>query len=130
VAVALLGNEIQVSAVGLGNFIPQVQAGQLRALAVSGSRRSRLLPGVPTMTEAGLSYPGHLWWGLVAPTATPTAIVTRLNAEVVRLYREPRFVEFLENQAVEPAVGTPRAFAAFMQSDRRFTEGLIGTRGR
>jgi tripartite-type tricarboxylate transporter receptor subunit TctC len=130
VAVALLGNEIQASAVGLGNFIPQVQAGQLRALAVSGSRRSRLLPAVPTMTEGGLSYPGHLWWGLAVPVATPATIVTRLNAEVVRLYREPRFVEFLENQAVEAAVGTPQEFAAFMQADRRFTETLIGARVR
>lgn len=130
IALALLSNEIQLSAVGLGNFVPQVQAGQLRALAVSGSRRSRLIPQVPTMAEAGVPYPGHLWWGLAGPRGLPPAVIERLNAEFVRLFREPRFAEFLEAQAVEAATGTPAEFARFMHEDRQWTGSMLRpTRG-
>ena len=126
VTAALLANEIQLTAVGLGNMVGPLHSGQLRALAVSGARRSRLLPGAPTFAEAGLGeFNGHLWWGLAAPAATPDAIVTQLNREIVQLYREPRFVEFLENNAVEAAVGTPAEFAAFMRRDRDAAARLV-----
>ena len=125
-ALALVSGEIQVTAVGLGNMIGQLQGGQLKALAVSGSRRSRLFPNVPTLAEAGLGeFAGNLWWGLAAPARTPGRIVARLNAEFVRLFKEPRFAEFLESQAVEPAVTTPAAFAAFLKADREWAATLI-----
>ena len=63
--------------------------------------------------------------GLAAPVGTPRHIVTKLNAEVVKLFREPKFVELLESQAVEPVVGTPEAFAAFMKSDREWAARLV-----
>ena len=126
VTAALLANEIQLTAVGLGNMVGPLHSGQLRALAVSGARRSRLLPGAPTFAEAGLGeFNGHLWWGLAAPAATADAIVTQLNREIVQLYKEPRFVEFLENNAVEAAVGTPAEFAAFMRRDRDAAARLV-----
>ena len=126
VTAALLANEIQLTAVGLGNMVGPLHSRQLRALAVSGARRSRLLPGAPTFAEAGLGeFNGHLWWGLAAPAATPDAIVTQLNREIVQLYKEPRFVEFLENNAVEAAVGTPAEFAAFMRRDRDAAARLV-----
>ena len=81
---------------------------------------------MPTLAETGLGgYAGNLWWGLAAPAATPKPIVARLNAEFVRLFKEPRFAEFLESQAVEPAVTTPEAFASFLQADREWTATLI-----
>ncbi len=131
IVVALLGNEIQLTAVGLGNMAGPLQSGQLRALAVSGAKRSRLLPDVPTFAESGFgAFNGHLWWGLAAPAATPAAIITRLNSEFTRLFKEPKFVEFLENNAVEPATGTPPEFAAFMQRDREEAAKLIGAIGK
>jgi tripartite-type tricarboxylate transporter receptor subunit TctC len=126
VGIALLGGEVQVSAAALGNFIGQIQGGQLRALAVSSAKRSRLLPDVPTYAEAGLgTFQGHLWWGLFAPTGTSARIVGRLNNEFGQLFREPRFVEFLESQAAEPAVGTSEAFATFVKADQEWTAGLL-----
>lgn len=126
IVAALLGNEVQLTAVGLGNMMGPLQSGQLRALAVSGAKRSRLLPDAPTFAEAGLgAFDGHLWWGIVAPAATPDAIITRLNSEFVRLFKDPKFVAFLENNAVEPVVGTPAEFAAFMQRDREAAAKLI-----
>jgi tripartite-type tricarboxylate transporter receptor subunit TctC len=126
IAIALMSNEIQASAVGLGNMIGQVQGGQVKALAVSGAKRSPLFPRVPTFAEAGLSgFAGNLWWGLAAPAGTPKAIVARLNAEFAQLFKEPRFAEFLEKQAVERAVSSPEAYAAFLKADREWTATLI-----
>jgi tripartite-type tricarboxylate transporter receptor subunit TctC len=131
IAAALLANEIQLTAVGLGNMVGPLQSGQLRALSVSGAKRSRLLPDVPTFAEAGLgAFNGHLWWGLVAPAATPDPIIARLNAEFARLFKEPKFAEFLENNAVEPATSTPAEFAAFMKRDRDEAAKLILSMGK
>ena len=125
---ALVSGEIQASAVGLGNMIGQLQAGQVRALAISAANRSRLFPAVPTFAEAGLGgFAGHLWWGLAAPAGTPKAIIARLNAELAKLFREPRFAEFLESHAVEPAISSPAAFAAFLKADREWNATLISS---
>ncbi|HEV2007116.1 MAG TPA: tripartite tricarboxylate transporter substrate-binding protein [Burkholderiales bacterium] len=126
IVTALLSGEIQASAAGLGNMIGQLQGGQIKALAVSGPKRSRLFPNVPTMAEAGLGgFAGNLWWGLAAPARTPKQVVMRLNAEFVKLFKEPRFAEFLDTQAVEPVLTTPEAFAAFLKADREWTATLI-----
>ncbi len=126
ITIALMSNEIQASAVGLGNMIGQVQGGQVRALAVSGTKRSPLFPRVPTFAEAGLTgFAGNLWWGLAAPAGTPKLIIARLNAEFAQLFKEPRFAEFLEKQAVEPAISSPAAYAEFLKADREWTATLI-----
>jgi tripartite-type tricarboxylate transporter receptor subunit TctC len=130
IVAALLGNEVQITAVGLGNMVGPLQGGQLRALAVSGAKRSRLLPDVPTFAEAGFgAFNGHLWWGLAAPAATPDAVIARLNREFVRLFTETNFAAFLESNAVEAAVGTPAEFAAFMKRDRDEAAKLLIANG-
>ena len=83
------------------------------------------MPDVPTLAEAGIDFPPFGWWGLAAPKGVPQGIVDRLNAELVKLYREPKFVEYLEKQAVLPASGTPGEFAAFLKKDRQDAELLI-----
>jgi tripartite-type tricarboxylate transporter receptor subunit TctC len=126
VALALATGEIQLGFMGLGNFIAQIQGGQVKVLAVSGSKRSKLVPGAPTRDEAGLGgYPGRVWWGLLVPTGTNAAIVQKLNAEFVQLFREPKFVDFLESRYVEPATGTPEEFAAFLKADRQAAGKLV-----
>ena len=131
ITIALMSGEIQASAVGLGNLIGQVQGGQVRALAVSGTKRSPLFPRVPTFAEAGLAgFAGNLWWGLAAPAGTPKPIIARLNAEFAQLFKTPRFAEFLDSQAVEPAISTPDAYAAFLKADREWTATLIKSNGK
>jgi tripartite-type tricarboxylate transporter receptor subunit TctC len=126
VALALTTGEVQLGFMGLGNFIAQIQGGQVRVLAVSGSRRSKLVPGAPTRDEAGLGgYPGRVWWGLLVPAGTSAAIVQKLNTEFVQLFREPKFVDFLESRYVEPATGTPEEFAAFLKADRESAGKLV-----
>jgi tripartite-type tricarboxylate transporter receptor subunit TctC len=130
-AQALAGNEIQVTRFGVGNFRGLLDAGQVRALTVSSDQRSPLLPHVPTDAEAGLGgYGGRGWWGLAAPKGTPGAIVNKLNAEFVKLFSAPKFVEFLDKNAVVAAPTTPEGFAAFLKEDRKTAEKLIALANR
>jgi len=125
-AQALAANEIQVGAVGLGNFLGLSEGGKIKVIAVSASKRSPLVPDIMTFTEAGLgSYPQRGWWGLAAPKGTPKTIVDKLNAEFVRLFSDPKFGAFLDKQAVVSAPTTPQEFAAFVQQDRQHAAALL-----
>jgi tripartite-type tricarboxylate transporter receptor subunit TctC len=125
-AQALAANEVQVTRFGVGNFLGLVEGDKVKALAVSAVKRSPLMPSVPTFAEVGLGgYPGQGWWGLAAPKGTPPAMLGRINAEFVRLFREPKFVEYLDKQAVDSAPTSPDEFAAFLREDRRAAEDLI-----
>lgn len=126
IAQALAAGEIQVGNMGLGNFIGLAQGGKLKLLAVSAPQRSSLTPDTPTFAEAGLgAYPGRGWWGLAVPKGTPRPMVDRLNTELVKLFSEPKFLGFLDKQAVVAAAGSPADFAAFIKEDRRAAEDLI-----
>lgn len=124
---ALAGGEIDFTRIGVFNAIGLLKAGKVKILAIGGSRRSPLLPAVPTLDEVGLGGipPERPWWGLAASSATPDAIVRRLNGEYVKLFREPSFLEFLDTQYVETAVGTPEQFAAFLKKDREEAGQLV-----
>jgi tripartite-type tricarboxylate transporter receptor subunit TctC len=124
-AQALAADQVQMTRFGIGNFLGLIKAGNVKALAVSSDKRSTLLPDVPTFVEAGINYPGQGWWGLAAPKGTPPAIVDKINAEFVKLFTEPKFVDFLDNRAVVSATTTPAGFAAFLKEDRKAAEALI-----
>jgi tripartite-type tricarboxylate transporter receptor subunit TctC len=125
-AQALAANQVQMTRFGIGNFLGLIKAGNVKAIAVSADKRSPLLPDVPTLAEAGLSgYPGQGWWGLAVPKGTPTALVNKINDEFVKLFSEPKFVDYLNQQAVVAAPTTPAGFAAFLKEDRKAAEALI-----
>jgi len=125
IAQALVAGELQIAKMGLGNFLGLMGTGKIKPIAVAAARRSVLAPEVPTLAEAGIDFPPFGWWGLAAPKGVPPPIVERLNAEFVKLYREPKFVDYLEKQAVLPAPGSPAEFAAFLKKDRQDAEFLI-----
>ncbi len=110
--------------------MPQVQAGKLKALAVTTRERSVFVPGVPTCREMGLpEIEATAWLGVVAPARTPAPIIARLNAEIVAILKDPAVVEKLRAVYMEPAGGTPAAFAAFMQDELRRWEPVIRRSG-
>jgi len=118
VLVELLAGEIDVTKIGMGNVVGQLNSGKVKMLAIQGSKRSRIVPAVPTMDEVGLgAYPLRVWWGLVMHAGSPDAAVRRVGAEVAKLYREPKMAEYLESQFVEVAVGSPEEFGAFLRSE-------------
>jgi tripartite-type tricarboxylate transporter receptor subunit TctC len=102
-----------------------MDAGKVRALAVSSEKRSPLLPDVPTFKEAGLNYPGQGWWGLAAPKGTPAAIVDKINAAFVAVFNDPKFLKYLDQQSVVSATTSPAGFVAFLKQDRKAAEDLV-----
>jgi tripartite-type tricarboxylate transporter receptor subunit TctC len=125
-AQAVAANQVQITRFGVGNFIGVVQAGKVKALAVSSAKRSPVMPEVPTFAEVGWGdYPGQGWWGLAAPKGTPPPIAARLSSEFQKLFSEPKFMAFLEKQAVVPAATDQAGFAAFLKQDRQDAEKLI-----
>jgi tripartite-type tricarboxylate transporter receptor subunit TctC len=126
IAQELVAGQIQVAKMGIGNFLGLLSTGKIKPLAVTSAKRSPLLPDVPTFKEAGLGdYPGFGWWGLAAPKDTPAPIVAKVNAAFVSVFRDPKFMAFLEKEAVVPAAGTQAEFAAFLKQDRHDAEALV-----
>jgi len=125
-AQAVAANNVQVTRFGVGNFLGLIEAGKVKALAVSSAKRSPVLPNVPTFTEVGWGdYPGQGWWGLAAPKGTPPAIAAKLSSEFQKLFSDPKFTAFLDKQAVVPAATDAAGFAAFLKQDRKDAETLI-----
>jgi len=110
---AIVGGQIDFGIGVLGAMLPHLQAKRLRALAVTTTERTPLLPAVPTMVEAGVpGYRFDAWGGLVAPAGTPEAIITRLHAAVVKVCAEPEYLAFAESQGGQVIVSaSPQAFA-------------------
>ena len=116
---ALAAGEIDVGRIGVYNGLGLIKAGKVKVLALGSSKRSPVMPNVPTNAEVGLAdMPGRGWWGVFAPSGTPDAMVRRFNSELVRVFREPKFVEWIETQMSEIAVSSPEEFAAFVKADR------------
>ncbi len=106
--------------------LPHIKAGSLRALAVTGSQRSPLLPDVPTVAEAGLpGYEGNGWFALMVAKGTPAAIVTRINGEVNRILKEPEVRAELAADGADPVGGSPAEAAQSMTQGIAKWGGLI-----
>src|ERR1700733_3141090 len=98
--------------------VPQVQAGKVKALAVTGAERSALLPDVPSMAEAGFpSVDVHLWSGIFAPAATPPTVVAKLQKALDEAIRDPGVADKLKALAVDPGGATPDQFKAIIAND-------------
>jgi len=115
---AVVAGEIDVAKIGAYNAIGPIKGGKVKLLAIAGSKRSPVVPDVPTFAEAGVDPGARAWWGILAPGGTPDPIVRRLNNEFVQLFRDPKFVPFIDSLIVEIATGTPEEFAAFLRKDR------------
>ena len=98
--------------------VPLLKEGRLRPLAVTIDRRLESLPNVPTMAEAGLpAFRFDGWFGVAAPAGLPRGLVNRLNADIVRILREPDTRERFVRQGADPVFGTPEEFRALMQAE-------------
>jgi tripartite-type tricarboxylate transporter receptor subunit TctC len=116
----LLAGRVDAMFCNLPVCLPHIRSGKLAALAVTGSRRSPLLPDVPTMVEAGVpNYVVDGWFGLFAPAGTPPQVVTRLNTEVVKILNDPATRQALLAQGAEPDPRTPQDFTAFVAAERQ-----------
>jgi tripartite-type tricarboxylate transporter receptor subunit TctC len=126
---ALSGNvDLLVSSVP--SAIGQIKAGKLRAIAVTSARRSTSLPDTPTLAESGLKgFDVSTWYGLFMPKGTPTAIVTKVNAEVNRLLAMPEVRDAILTQGAEPQSMTVADFDKMFQADFRQSKQIVESSG-
>lgn len=114
----VMAGQVQVYIGALGSVVPQIKAGRLKAIAVTGTRRSPVLPDVPTVIESGLpGYDVAAWYGLLAPVGTPDAVVQKVQRDVARFAREPAFRQGLSADGNEVVAGTPAEFAGFLERE-------------
>jgi tripartite-type tricarboxylate transporter receptor subunit TctC len=115
---ATLSGEVSLIFGGIAQSAPLIKAGRLKAIAVSGLRRSSVMPEVPTVAESGVpGFEAGSWYGLLAPAATPRAIVDKVNREVVRIVQLPDVRERLTAEAFDIPIDTPEQFAAYIKTD-------------
>jgi tripartite-type tricarboxylate transporter receptor subunit TctC len=126
----LLAGQIDVMFAPAQTVMPHVQAGKLRALAVTSAKRAATLPELPTAAESGLpGYEAVGWFGLLAPIATPAPLVAKLGADAAAALADPEVRQRMLALGAEPAGDTPAQFAAFIQADMAKWSRLMKERG-
>ena len=114
----VVGGQVTMVFASIASGMAQVAGKRLYPLAVTGAQRSPAAKELPTMVEAGIkSYESTTWYGLVAPAATPTDIVSRLHAETVAGLKSPDLSERLTREGMDPVGNSPAEFAKYMQSE-------------
>jgi len=126
----LLGGHIKLMFANLAGVIGPLREGKVRALAVTGASRSKALPDVPTIAEAGApGYAVTAWAGLFVPAGTPTGVVNRLNAELNRALATPEVNERMALLQAEIAASTPEQLAALVRTEQQRWARIITERG-
>ena len=114
----VLSGQIHLVVIGVPAAAPHIKAGKLRALALVAPQRASALPEVPTVAEAGLpNFEVTTWYGILAPAGTPKPIVTRLNAELVKIMHAPEMKDRLATMATDPVTSTPEEFADYIKRE-------------
>ena len=114
----LVGGQVQLVYATAASAVPMIKATKIKGIAVTTIKRSALMPDIPTIAESGLpGFDANNWYGLLAPAKTPRAIVMRLNAEVTKVLGMPDVKNFLFNQGLDPAPGTPEKFGAYIKAE-------------
>ncbi|MDM0072442.1 tripartite tricarboxylate transporter substrate binding protein [Variovorax sp. J31P207] len=117
-ALDAIGGQVNLAMVDLPSALQQIRAGKLTAYAVTTPKRLSQLPEVPTMSEAGVpGYDSTGWFGVVAPAATPTGAVARMNVALTEALADPVVQANIRNLGVEPTPGSPEELASFITSE-------------
>ncbi len=128
--VDLLAGRVQIMFDSIVSAMPQIKAGKLRAIAVTGDNRAAGLPDVPTIAEAGVAgYRAESWLGIVVPARTPPAVVARLNRELVATLTDPKVRQGLVERGFEPQASTPDQYAARVRADLAAWSAVVKASG-
>jgi len=115
----VIGGHIGFMFAALSIVQGNVKAGKLRMIGVGSNHRSSEFPEIPTISESGVpGFEAKSWFGLVAPAGTPRDIITKINQDVTKILTDKNFAkDYLAAQGLEPILGTPEQFAAFIRSE-------------
>lgn len=126
----LIGGQIDIMFAPAQTVMPHVQAGKLKALAVTSAKRSGTLPQLPTVAESGVpGYEAVGWFGLFAPAATPKEIVARISADANKVMADPEVKQRMLAMGAEPSGSTPEEFARFVREEMAKWSKLMKERG-
>jgi tripartite-type tricarboxylate transporter receptor subunit TctC len=126
----LLGGQVAMMFPQMSSALPFIQSGKLRAIGVTSLKRSPVLPDVPTIAEQGyLKIDAKSWYALMAPAATPKAVIAKLSAESSRILKLPDVKERLAALGADVVGGTPEELAAVIQAESALWGGLIRKQG-
>jgi tripartite-type tricarboxylate transporter receptor subunit TctC len=127
---AMLGGTVDFSFPSITIARPLLDAGRIRALAVTSSRRATSLPAVPTLDESGLSgFDRSAWYGVAAPAGVPKALISRLNAEISKVVNTAEMKDWFVKQGLEVQTNTPEQFSAFIRSEIAQNGKLVASAG-
>jgi tripartite-type tricarboxylate transporter receptor subunit TctC len=114
----LLGGQINLIFATAASAIPHMKSGKINALAVTTEKRSKLVPDLPTVAEAGVpGFEANNWYGIVVPAKTPRPIIDRLHREFTAVLNMPDIRDILYKQGLDSAPSTPEAFGAYIKSE-------------
>jgi len=114
----VMSGQVEILISTLIQALPHIRNGKLKALGVGGLKRTPTLPDVPTIAEAGVAgYDVTIWWGILGPARMPPALVTRLNADIGFVLRDPESAKRLAAEAAEPVIASPEAFGKIIATD-------------
>ena len=114
----LVGGQVSLEFGTALSFLPYIESGRLKALAVTSQKRSQVMPNVPTVAESGLNgFEALQWFGVFAPAGTRADVVTRLNGEIVKILHTADMRERLNKLASEVMANSPQEFAAFQKGE-------------
>ena len=126
---ALLAGEVDFNIDNLAAAAPNIKAGKLKALAVTSTAASPMLPGVPPLADTFKGFTIDTWWGLVAPARTPPATIARLNKAFTEALKAPETQTRFATLMAEPVPTTPEQFEAFMASERAKYQQVVKASG-
>lgn len=117
---AVMAGDVTMTLVDTGPAVTALQGSRVKALAVTSNERLKSLPQVPTMKELGIDLSVTLWSGLLAPAATPKAVIDRLNQAIIHVGEMPEIKARIAALAIDPVTSTPQAFAQRIASETTF----------
>jgi tripartite-type tricarboxylate transporter receptor subunit TctC len=116
--IAMLAGEIHFQLTGIATVLQHIKAGKMRALAVSGAKRSAVAPEVPTVSESGVAgYEFDVWYGMLFPAKTPRPIVQKVNADINRALQSPALLKRFSALGLEPAGNSPDEFSRLIRAE-------------
>jgi tripartite-type tricarboxylate transporter receptor subunit TctC len=126
----LLSGQVQVMFSSAVAMTPHVKAGRLRAIAMTGAKRSKALPEIPTVAEAGVrDYEAGSWYGILAPAGTDRAIIDFLAREIAAATRSPQIQDHLNSEGVVPVGSTPAEFAVHIRKEHARVAKVVKSSG-
>jgi len=128
--IEVISGQINFMVATMPGAITQVKGGRLRALGISSTQRSPVLPDVPTIAESGLpGYEFVAWFGMLAPVDTPETLVNQLNTLITNATRAPDTKNKLDARGITPKTGTPAAFRSYIRSETEKWAKILGKAG-